>query len=176
MEPFIAGGTRSALAFEASWDQMQQEVAAFESHGPLDSDVGEAGRGLPRCLQHAITQQREHVESRLVHDALTALAPRDPRRHAYLQLTQESTGFLTAWPSDTHACSPLEFREMFAMYFGLPSPIIHTMQIVGVRFRVPTGAHYTCDAHVEPRVARLPAEVASRLPAGCQVASSKSHQ
>eukprot|EP00966_Prymnesium_polylepis_P092957 2151727-Prymnesium_polylepis.1 len=37
---------------------MQQEVAAFESHGPLDSDVGEAGRGLPRCLQHAITQQR----------------------------------------------------------------------------------------------------------------------
>ena len=89
----------------------------------------------------------EHVESRLVHDALIALAPRDPRRHAYLQLTQESTGFLTAWPSDTHACSPLEFREMFAMYFGLPSPIIHAMQIVGVRFHVPTGAHYTCDAH-----------------------------
>eukprot|EP00966_Prymnesium_polylepis_P303989 7023039-Prymnesium_polylepis.1 len=36
---------------------------------------------------------------------------------------------------------------MFAIYFGLPSPIIHSMQIVGVRFHVPTGAHYTCDAH-----------------------------
>eukprot|EP00966_Prymnesium_polylepis_P228786 5294463-Prymnesium_polylepis.1 len=61
----------------------EQEVAALESHGPLDSDVGEAGRGLPRRLQHAITQQREHVESRLVHDALTALRTARPSA-AYL--------------------------------------------------------------------------------------------
>ena len=75
LQQFLAMSTRSALEFEAAWDQMQHEVGAFESRGPLTSEAREAGRGTPRRLQHAITQQREHVESRLVHDALVALAP-----------------------------------------------------------------------------------------------------
>eukprot|EP00966_Prymnesium_polylepis_P257702 5953408-Prymnesium_polylepis.1 len=62
---------------------------------------------LAACSMRSVSQQREHVESCQVHDALVALAPRDSRRHAYVQLTQESADGMA---SDVHACSPLEFR------------------------------------------------------------------
>ena len=141
---YLQSQYRGAEAFHTAWVDLRMEVAGSGVIGPLDEVADEAGQGGVVRLQHAITQQREQVEMRLVHQALLARPVEDPKRIAYLAADRFSTQLVTAIPTPRRRASDAEFREMLCTYLALPSPCLRGLQ----GLRIADGQSYrSCDAH-----------------------------
>ena len=141
---YLQSQYRGAEAFHTAWVDLRMEVAGSGVIGPLDEVADEAGQGGVVRLQHAITQQREQVEMRLVHQALLARPVEDPERIAYLAADRFSTQLVTAIPTPRRRASDAEFREMLCTYLALPSPCLRGLQ----GLRIADGQSYrSCDAH-----------------------------
>ena len=63
----VSNSITLARALAAEWGRMREEVAGTDVAGPLDVEVGEAGRGVELRLQHHITRQREQVWADALH-------------------------------------------------------------------------------------------------------------
>ena len=67
-------------------------------------------------MQRALTQQREAVAQRRLHQDILALSPDDRVRQAYLGADRFSTQLITCVPTPARRSSNAEFREMFCTY------------------------------------------------------------
>ena len=105
---------------------MQEEVAAGGMAGPLGLPAAMVGRDGAFRMQRALTQQREAVAQRRLHQDILALSPDDRVRQAYLGADRFSTQLITCVPTPARRSSDAEFREMFCTYMGLPSPCLQS--------------------------------------------------
>jgi hypothetical protein len=64
-----------------------------------------------------------------------------------VSITQTSTAFVTLYPTEQWSLDPWQFAEAFAMYMGLPSPIIEECGVAGRRFRDVMGHWRQIDRH-----------------------------
>ena len=95
-------------------------------------------------MQRALTQQREAVAQRRLHQDILALSPDDRVRQAYLGADRFSTQLITCVPTPARRSSDAEFREMFCTYMGLPSPCLQSH----VGDQIPCGhGPRMCDGH-----------------------------
>ena len=64
---YLAAGSATAVAFQESWSVMREEVAAGGVAGPLVLPAAMAERDVVSRMQRALTQQREAVAQRRLH-------------------------------------------------------------------------------------------------------------
>ena len=113
---YLATGSATAVAFQESWGGMREEVAAGGVAGPLVLPAAMAGRDGAFRMQRALTQQREAVAQRRLHQDILALSPDDRVRQAYLGADRFSTQLITCVPTPARRSSDAEFRKMFCTY------------------------------------------------------------
>ena len=77
----------------------------------------------------------------------SALPLADPRREAWFAADALSPQFLTANPSARDALAPLEFREAFCTYFGIPSALLRDDAAAGRTIPCGTRPGRMCDAY-----------------------------
>ena len=141
---YLATGSATAGAFQGGWRAMQEEVDGGGVAGPLDLSAAQAGRDGVARMQRALTQQREQVAQRRLHQDILALPVDDRVRQAFLSADRFSTQLIYCVPTPSRRASDAEFREMFCTYMGLPSPCLQRH----VGDRIPCGhGDRICDAY-----------------------------
>ena len=160
---YLATGSATAVAFQESWGGMREEVAAGGVAGPLGLPAAMVGRDGAFRMQRALTQQREAVAQRRLHQDILALSPDDRVRQAYLGADRFSTQLITCVPTPARRSSDAEFREMFCTYMGLPSPCLQSH----IGDQIPCGhGPRVCDGHGRQLDSSRAAVLASRVAAG----------
>ena len=99
------------MAFSGAWVDLQLRVGLSGVAGPLDADVTQAGAGLHRQLQRAITHQWEQAARDRLHARIMLLPRTDTRREAWLSADALSRQWVTTWPSPECALTDAEFGE-----------------------------------------------------------------
>jgi hypothetical protein len=150
---FVAAGDadpehrRTASEFSRAWRQLMADVRDGDVSGPLDQPAEQAGRGIERQLQRQMQLQYDQVARDVLHADMMALPGDDQRRVAYLECGPLSTSWIGSWPSDRWLLSPRHFREAFALYYGLASPIVVECGLTGTVFRDTRGRPHVCDRY-----------------------------
>ena len=147
LHTFVTSGRRTAFEFAGAWGAMAEDVRGRDVTGPLDEPAERGGCGVARHLQRQIQAQLDQVARDILHDDFMALPGDDQRRVAYLECGPLSTSWIGSWPSEQWMLSPRHYRETFALYFGISSPIVAEHGLVGTVFRDARGRPLVCDRH-----------------------------
>ena len=114
-------------AFAAAWARLQRRVLGSGVTGPLDADATQAGAGVERRLQRAITHQWEQAARDRLHHRISQLPLADTRREAWFSADELSRQWVTTWTSPACALSCAEFGEVFTTYLGRESPVCRVL-------------------------------------------------
>ena len=132
LQPFIRGGSQTAVDFVAAWEQCRGEVGTVMT-GPLSVQAGAAGFHRTDDgpfnhvkLQRQLTAQLEEAARGRLLERMAetyATSPRDPQLMAAKNVDVLSAQWVTTWPTRELNLESQELGEVAANYFGLPSPV-----------------------------------------------------
>jgi hypothetical protein len=138
----IASGAGVGQLLQEHWNALRAEVQApdgtFPHNGPLTVEAAAAGwTGAGTALvakpQHAITLQREEGRVEELRRMINDLDINDERRIAYYSENLFSTQFVGSVPLPGCEISNSELYEIYATYYGRPSPAC--APFIGSRFK-----------------------------------------
>ena len=115
----LGSETRLAHALRSTWDGLRAELPT--TPGVLRHAAEAAGKGCAN-LQRELTGLRETSRFHDLDVAIRSLSYDDVRRAAWISCDKFSTTWVSVWPSVESRVSNLEFAEIAARYFGVPSP------------------------------------------------------
>lgn len=121
---FLASGHASAAEFAVAWADLRAEAGGrTTAEDCVLFHEAEGGRGTQRALTLVVEQQRyDDLAADIA--ALPTNSPRSLfRRVAWCSVDKNSAVWVSAIPTRHLRAGPVEFREICATYFGMPSPV-----------------------------------------------------